>query len=884
MTSRSTAARHRAHERRALAATAAAGPGLQMIATVLAWVTIGAPTVRAAEQQSLLAAGGPQAEAVVLYNEALLTAAGIRRAHEYLSAGHADDLEPLDDVAEALQDAEARLEGLEARFLRLYHACFGGSSNARGEPVPVSEEARRLAGDQAARTGELQAFLDQVDQAREQMGTLLASLRARSMALRRRAMQHGDAKAFAPTPPFEAGAAATIRPDGTTTGIVYGTPYELGSRPALKPLGIDYLSGVYEKYDTDHRVSPLKRAAAAGRTGQVIVPCAVHANAYCDVRWFLANRDKPITRPSAPEQYKGMWMWPLDFYHPLVREMMEGYLTGIGKRYIGDPRVLFYTTAWEARLSEGGGAWGRWTSGGRTPAANAAFRACLEEKFTTIADLNAAMGSAYASFDAIGPPVDVHNGQEPARRELVAALAAGTCPPLYYEYNRFLLDSYADYLAWCYRILKEADPDTPVSVSPSYGLLDGYLCNARDSFLWAEKACDLYGSETHSPMEEVFHYSIQRLLGRTTGIFEYVWNGSENWSNPSEDVARAAAQRNLWRLVAFGRSVIAFFGPQDTYGGKACNNMLVFESDYHLLRRAAGVVGAMKPRLRSMEDAWFGAPVVEPKIALLKPSTAQICAWPWEIVTTVSQNLHGVLHGNNYHYAFVPEEYVLDGRDSLDRYTTLVLPWATHFPPGLTGKILPWVEKGGTLVISGIAGGFTPHGRRDGALMKALFGDFAYVPWHVDGVGGVLKWQLTVKELRPEVRDVGSRAADVLLADYGEGRALLAARPDDLRKGGEAVVILRRLLDAAAPRRAWFEGGEVSMVLRQGETRVHLVIVNPSAANPVNGTVHLAMTCRAVVDRGIEGGFPIPLQTEGGQRTFPLTLAPGEGTLIDLLP
>ena len=841
---------------------------------------------REAEERSLLDAGGPQAEAVVLFNEALLAAEGTRRAWRYLAAASARgtkrDHVNARELRRGFREAESRLKALEDRFLVLYHAYGHSPPTARGEPAPVSEEAKRLMEDEAARTRELSGFLAQVEEVRARMATLVESVRLQSSELLRRAKRCRYAKRFRPTPRFEDKPSATIRADGTTTGIVYGTPFELDTRPALKPLGIDCLSGVYEKYDTDHKVSPVKRAAEAGRTAQVIVPCAVAGNSYCDPQWFLENRDKPITRVSAPEQYNGMWMWSLDFYHPLVRDMLKGYLTGIGERYLDDPRVAMYTTAWEARLCERGGTWGKWTSGGRTAAANEAFRAYLQDKFGTIADLNEAWGSGYEAFGAVKPPVDVHNGPQPERGKLVAALTSGACPPLYYEYNRFLLDSYADYFAWCYRVLKDADPNTPVSVSPSYGLLDGYLCNARDSFLWAEKACDLYGSEIHSPMEEVFHYSIQRLLNRTTGIFEYIWNGPENWSNPSEDVTRAAAQRNLWQLVGFGRSVIGLFGPQDTYGGKSYNNMLVYESGYHLLRPSAGVVGAMKRRLRSMEDVWFGAPVVEPKIAMLKPSTSQICAWPWEIVTTISQNLHSVLHGGNYHYAFVPEEYVLDGRDSLDRYTVLVLPYATHFPPGLTEKVLPWVEDGGTLITSGIAGGFTQHGRRDGALMKALFGQFSYASWFIDGVGGDHKWQLGIDELRPQVRDVGSNVAEILLAEYGEGKALLVARPDDLRPGGEAVPVMRELLDAAAPRVAWFDGGEVSMVARQGATRMHLVVVNPSSSKPVAGEVWLRAPCRGAVDRGIEGGFPIPLRKHAATKSFPLTLAPGVGTLVEL--
>ena len=874
---------------------------LAAVASVLNLALIGGGPARAdgpnetnatdQEKRALLAASSVQAEAVTAYSEALMTWQSARRAQMYLAEASGKDPQPAPWVPADCRAMEDKLRAIEDRFFHIYMAHNGKINHnyhakTRGRSLVMSEQAKRMASDPAARAEARRDFIDDCSKARDEAQRLLAAAHKHLKSLQDRAGDMEHLPKFKPTPRFVRKPRGTLKPDGKATGIIFGIPFGYAKRPALAPLEIDMVGGVFEKYDTDYKVSPVKIAADRGRSAQVIVPCARSSETYCESSWFQKHRNKPILRAGVPKDrpYRGQWMWALDQFHPLVRQMLEEYLTEVAKRYRGNPNVLTYTTAWEAIFGNSSGEWGKWCTGGRTPAANKAFRAYLRKKLGTIAELNAAWNADYESFDAIEPPVDVHHGPKKERIKLVTQLASGACPPLYYEYNRFLKDSFADYLAWCYQILKKANPTTPVSVSPSHGVMDGYLCTGRDSFLWAEKACDVWGSEIHSSIEEGSTYSIQRALGRETGIFEWIWNGYENWDNPSEDVTRAAARRNIWRLISWGRKILTFYGVADTYSGKAYNHILTLESDYHLLRIAAGIIGPMKHKLRSMEDAWLGGTVMEPQIVMLKSSTSQICAWPYEIVTTVSQDLHAILYGANYHYAFVPEEYILDGRDNLARYKVIVLPNVTHFPPGLTEKILRWVESGGTLIVGGIAGGFTPYGKRDGALMKAVFGDIEYAPWLLHGgVHGHSKWKIEVMELRPDVRDIGASPAEILLADYGKGQVLLAAKREDLRPGGAAIPAMRKLIDAAAPRMAWMEGDPFEMVLRRKGSRYYMVLINPSSQKPASGRVRLAKRFRAAIDRGIEGGFPIPLRDDGAGQEFDLSLAPGEGTMIELM-
>ena len=836
---------------------------------------------RVEREAELLRSAAIQARAVADFNEALLSGLAVDRAHYYLTGRKPAHWKP-----RAIADFETRLMEVEQRFLDLFHACFGPTKSPGGNRTPVepSPDAQRLAADPQALEQAHQRYMSFLDEVRAEARTLRRAPRKRLASLRNAARRDGLIPArFASTPAFVDKPPATLNPDGTSTGLLFGFPHEDRKKPAVAALDMDFIAGTFDKYHTDYPVSPVVEAAGRGLRSQIVVPCAVHGRMWCDIAWFRERRNAPeLIRPAARDrEWQGQWLWWLDFHHPDVREMLEGHLRTVGERYRGDDRVLFYTHAWEAMRNDGHeGEWGRWETGGRTPAAVRDFRAYLQVKLGSIEQLNEAWQTSYASFDEIEPPVDVHHGPVEERTRLQSALAAGRCPPLYYEFNRFLLDSYADYFAWSYRTLKEADPTTPVSVSPSYGPLDGYLCVGRDSFLWAENACDIYGSEFQSPMEEVFHYSIQRASGRPTGIFEHSYAGPESWSNPAEDVFRAAAMRNLWRMVAWGRTVISLFGFHDTYGGASHNNMAVFESGYNLLRRSAGAIGPVKRRLRSMEDVWLGAPVIAPKIAMLHPPTSRICAWPPETVTRACQGLHDVLHGAQHHYAFVHEEHIISGREDLSAFTVLILPHTTHFPPGLTEAILPWVEGGGVLIINGIAGGFTRYGRDDGALMAALFGDISYQPWSVEGVLGRQSWMLNVTRLRPGVRDVGAGPGEVLLAEYGRGRALLAPALEDLWPGGAAVPGMLELLEQASPRPFRLEGDRLETVARAGNGHWHLTLLNPSSNRPAEARLRLAGRPGLVVDRGIEGGFPVPIRRDEQGHYLDVILAPGEGTVI----
>ena len=820
------------------------------------------------ERQLLFAVHHVQPEAVVALAEARLTSQALQRARGYAARWHGREVAAAPSADVELSVLDKKLESLRDRFLDLFHGHFGNQASYHlcqrrklkyPTTIEITNRAEQLARDPDARAVERESFLRDCYAVRNEAGALLTRLREQLLSLQRAASTSQVVPAVEATPAFVDKPMATLRPDGTVTGLLVSVA-GLTRHPGVRTLRTDFAAGCYARDLRNYWA-----AEEQGRRAQLIVPCAVGGQMMATAKWINAHSHLPIFRwpkPKLPVTTDSDRS--LDFYHPAVRDMLEGMLRQIGAQFRGNPLVLYHTTAWEPRLSDFGPyPWGKWPTGGRHPAGVAAFRAYLEKRFDSIEKLDAAWGSTHGSFDAIEPPPDVTNGPEPQRTELRQALYAGRPNALYYEFNRFLKESYADFLAWSYRVLKEADPTHAISASPSHGALDGYLCMGRDSWRWAEDICDVFGSELTDAMEEIYTYSIHRTLGRTTGQFENVWNAPENESYPPEHVLAAAGRRNIWRLVAWGRRIITLYGAEDTYGGTSNNNMFVLESDYHIVRNSAGVVPVVKRKLRSMEDIWFGAPIVEPRILLLRPTSSQLCAYPWERTEAASRIFHDLLYPEQHHYAFLPEEYLVEGRDDLKNYDVLLLPFATNLPDALTDPILKWIDAGGTLVMLGPAGLFTSYGRADGRLMRELFGSITFER------SGDLSWTLVDR----------SAAVQAL---YGQGHALLVGDAADLAPGAPASKTLLEMVDRSVPRQAWTTGSSVEMIVRQDQRARHVTLINPSAKQTAQVTVHLRAKANQAIDRGIERGFALPVRDEGETSAFDVTLMPGEGTVISL--
>ena len=160
--------------------------------------------------------------------------------------------------------------------------------------------------------------------------------------------------------------------------------------------------------------------------------------------------------------------------------------------------------------------------------------------------------------------------------------------------------------------------------------------------------------------------------------------------------------------------------------------------------------------------------------------------------------------------------------------------------------------------------------------MNELFGPLTYQPWFEYGESG---WLLRIPELAPDVHVDGKKLASVLSSPHGAGRALLI---NDLQLSGENGDRLCEWIDRSAPRRAWVGQNALEMNLRENDDGLFITLINPDLHDVAAATVHVTGTFSSAIDRGIEGGWPVPLERKDEMTSFKTMLAPGEGTLIHL--
>jgi hypothetical protein len=831
-----------------------------------------------------------QSKAAITLNKAILLDQKLQRSKLYLASW--TNSEPLGQSSNAsIQTVKNSLSSIENQFIPLAESHFGQLKDRSGNLIPYSSAGSAMLLNPDARLTARANFQQLCNSALYDANSILVTLTnelsATKNAVRNISGNWDSTPLFARKPP------ATLLANGKSTGIVCGIkidPWSWGSLSndlhsrIAELLGSQSELGVYAFYD-----GAINEGASKGRKTQIIAPSANHdGTMFTDITWYrnwYSQTSESIDRREKMPSNNSTWLWSLDFRHPAVKSKHSEFLLNVANMYKTNQAVLTYSTLWESNFGSkppaNGGHTLINTSDARTISGIDSFRQFLQNKFGSIQNLNSEWNSNYASFESINPPPDPINPSDANRFELLSLLSQGKCTPLYYEFNLWFKNSNSDWLAWCYDTLKNLDPCTPVSLSPTHGNIDGFLGTGRDSFQWAQRACDIYGSEYTGSVEEVFHWSIQKLLNRSTAIFECIWNEPENWNQNyrnNEDIMRASGSRNFWRMIAWGRSLIGFYAMPDSYDGIAYNNIMTFESGYKLLRQSGAVIGPLTDEIRASEDIWLDADVIQPSIAMLKPSTSQMISWPLQSVEDIIKKIHNLLYNKNYHYIFVPEEYIISGSFQLSNYKVLILPYAIHLPEPLSQLILDWVDSGGTLIIAGVAGAYTPYGEKDGKLMNAIFGNAEYT------LSSYPTWEIKTCKLTPDMKYYPNNGK-VFIAKYGKGKILISPKADNISEGGPAEPLVLSSLDQAVNRGAYSTGTYLEINLRVGSNNIkHLTIINPDPINSKRATIYLDGNYQSAVDRGIEGGLPVNLCQMGSKQYFGIKLAPGEGTVIDLLP
>jgi hypothetical protein len=578
----------------------------------------------------------------------------------------------------------------------------------------------------------------------------------------------------------------------------------------------------------------------------------------------------------------------LNIWNPLVRAQVRDYCTTQARLLRQDPRTFYNYYAWEPTFELPGSVALGGVETGYNPTAQADFRHYLQAEFGTIEKLNAAWGSTYASFAAIEPPPDGMLVPRPH------------ATPLTYEFERWREKSYADYYKLCYDAIKAGDPDHPCGISGegAADIFNSYCyTNGIDYWQMAKEGMDFI--EAHGELYTglpgvIWEHSMARVLHKPQLLNESNWDWSAPSHNQNERQWQATGEISTWCWMVWGRTYIDIMSAESEYVPTTQfygQSLLEMNQDYTALRESAKFVKIAMDKSNRYSDLLLSTEIATPKVVILQPSTSIIDCYPsggplngWPQHPPLREAFHfaALLEPHNYDYLFLPEEAILQDHHDLSQYKAVLLPYATHFPPGLEEQLLAYVRSGGWLICSGPPDVFDPYGRPDNRLLTTLLG--ACAPAYVSGDEDHWVWALHPKQLRPEVHvDLSDDAGAplVLTAPYGQGGIVLSLAS---WRTDAALQICRRALDSAIGHRtAWCDADKLELVTRaDARGRRYLFVMNRSVDDTSEDLVHVEGAFPHPLDLGVGQRFPVPAQVEQGFTSFSLRLERGDATVIAL--
>ena len=749
-----------------------------------------------------------------------------------------------------------------------------------------------------------------------------------------------------PLPPLK------VEADGTLKRLVYGGTW--GRTETMMALGFDTLTetGASVKWVKKDKFDVVESANTLRQWKKYRIPLsdtvflyAVGDNMYRP-EWFAEEYN------DNPEYYfrnheTAVGSHGFDYRHPVPRALIVQYLEEAARINGQKPYTFIYKGPWEAHPYTG---WSVNIPGKRTTAfkehgfssvAVQAFRDYLKGKFTSINLLNAAWKTSYSDFSDVEPPdplirafvitkdernQDVYSAFFPNKR-LPSLPSTG----LTYEFERCRKDLYADYLAECYQAIKRGDPTRPLASSTSGGIMDEILINSLDDLQMPQRCVDMWGkhpSGGYGWCDSPYMYGLNRYFNKTLVALEYYgWAqeviGDDFW--PTFKLAKGAqpqdvyhaGRRDTWHEFSWDRRMLLFYWAQ-----KIVELPEGFRAETSPLARSwSNFFAVVKNRTSRINDILFNVPIVEPRIGVLHPGVSIINAYPPNACSKITRDIFDRLLAKQYHAGIVPEKFIVNGRDKLDHYEVIILPYMQYFEDGFGEKLLEWVNRGGTLISAGPFGLYSKYGFDIEYGAAAGFSDvkFSYPPpeefvlsWQWEGERNgkkITKSYLTASHGQGHIlmtldgrgfgrRDTTSAEAHVGIEIGAEIKGTSAdnqeqkkqddrTRPLKLESKDQlapAVVAFYELLQDATRRKASVTQGNVEMVLRQKNSSLpwYVSLLNWDYTAGLETEVVVRGEYNNVTDLSIEGGFPIPVTIKNGMTHFNILFGPGEGLMLEM--
>ena len=596
-------------------------------------------------------------------------------------------------------------------------------------------------------------------------------------------------------------------------------------------------------------------------------PMSVSVNFGSMRPWALMDKfswiPKHYTRAEIEEMLyrndKGEVLWrsgfhsALNIWHPVIIAYQKDWLRALGT-FCRDRNIVMYELFNEMGLSA------KKRPVGYSKYARIAFGKYLQKKYEHIDALNKTLKTAYTEFEVVKPP--------PADGYKRGDVPIG----LVYEFERFRKDSLVDYMKQMISELRRADTNPEHAISSQFTgwFNDAHRAkySARDFLRLGSLDWDLYGAHCAGDgkfpaITLLYHYCINRYAKKLYWNDEFWWDYREAADEKVDDeiVLRAVAERNTWRHIAYGARGINIFPGlySDLPSGLLTKSKQI--------RYAAGVFPVIFKKINKYADIFINGDILNQQIAILQPSTTLDVVGNEFLANEIAMKLSDWMLSEHLIPFYVPEECILDGRESLSEFRVLISPHASFVPEGLWGKIETWVKGGGTFVSIGPFGCFNQYGGAQYAFAKAIeekTPEGILSNKHGKGRLVVMNKDLTyaayLKTIQPALEPLKLVSCDL--------------KPQ--------ILHLSASRDRSTGERKFYARSDIDLVPwedKQGNR--YLFVINLNASKILRTIIEVKGAFNKILDLGVEGGFPVPSTVrQSGSTAFPSSLQPGQGTVF----
>jgi beta-galactosidase len=369
-----------------------------------------------------------------------------------------------------------------------------------------------------------------------------------------------------------------------------------------------------------------------------------------------------------------------DVSHPAYREKSLAMAEKMGERYAGHPALMM----WHVGNEYGPVSYGPW--------ADQAFRAWLQQKYTSLEELNQAWstdvwGQVYSDWSQVGAPAQPRTWSNPTRR---------------LDYHRFTSNSMLEHFKAERDILRRHTPDLPIVTN----FMRFYKNN--DYWAWAAEedaaALDIYPDprESDAHVAAALNFDLMRSLrnGQPWMVMEQATGAVSQWS---VNVSKLPGKMRLgsYQAIAQGADAILFFQWRQARGGT---------ERYH-----SGMVNHAGPDTRIFREVTqLGNELKNLQGLTGTRSTARVaivfdwdCWWALELGNSPRSDLNYAQEVLRLYRPLFDANITVDFVETtsdLSAYSLVIMPASYLLTDDAARRFEDYVSDGGRLVVSYLSG------------------------------------------------------------------------------------------------------------------------------------------------------------------------------------